>query len=67
MGPIDGTDKILEQENYSNWAAASFEVVGSNEKLLKFANKYGIVTEFNSDGSISKVYYDQAYDKSNLN
>ncbi|MBZ1534371.1 hypothetical protein, partial [Leuconostoc mesenteroides] len=65
MGPIVGTDKILEQENYRNSAAAWFDVVGSNHKLLKFANKYGIVTEFNSDGSISKVYYDQAYDNSN--
>lgn len=62
-----GTDKILEQETYSNFATTSFDVVGSNYKLLKFANKYGIVTEFNSDGSISKVYYDQAWDKSNLN
>lgn len=66
MGPISGTDKIIDQETYSNDAIAWFDVVGSNHKLLKFANKYGSVAEFNSDGSISNVYYNQVYDKSNL-
>ena len=50
---------------YSNSTTAWFTTDPSH-KLKAFANKNGIITEFNADGSISNVYYDQAYDKSNL-
>ncbi|WP_260157487.1 LysM peptidoglycan-binding domain-containing protein [Leuconostoc mesenteroides] len=50
---------------YSNSTTAWFTPYPSYT-LKAFANKNGIITEFNADGSISNVYYNQAYDKSNL-
>ena len=49
---------------YSNSTTAWFTPYPSYT-LKSFANKNGIITEFNADGSISNVYYNQAYDKSN--